>query len=76
VDGCSTDTEQPEGTTGLGSAADQFPDGTEIWGRVVYDQEDNKLVQYKCTWDKATNTFVENETPEDIVTAVSHASQH
>ena len=76
VDGVSTDVEQPEGTTGLGSAADQFPDGTEIWGRVVYDQEDNKLVQYKCTWDKATSTFVEDETPVDIVTAVSHASQH
>jgi len=66
VDGCSTDTEQPEGTTGLGS--DQFPDGTEIWGRVVYDQEDHKLVQYKCTWDKATSTFVENKTPVTVFT--------
>lgn len=75
VDGVSTDVEQPEGTT-KGSDPDQFPDGTEIWGKVAYDQINNKFVQYKFTWNKATKTFVQAETPVDIIDAVSHASQH
>ena len=57
-------------------SSDQFPDGTEIWGKVVYDQTNNKFVQYKSTWNKATKTFVQAETPVDIIGAVSHASQH
>ena len=55
---------------------DGLPDGTEIWGKVEYDQTYNKFVQFKLVWSAATRTFVQAETPVDIITAVSHASQH
>lgn len=75
VDGVSTDVEQPEGTT-KGSDPDQFPDGTEIWGAVEYDQTYNKFVQFKLVWSAATRTFAKSATATDIIALDSHASQH
>ena len=56
----------------------EFPNGTVVWGRVAYDQENNKFVQYKAAWDSETRTFVEipDQTPADIIEGDSHVSQH
>ena len=48
--------------------------GAERWGRVEYDSTDHKYVQYKETFDG--DTWVENETAEDIITLVSHDTAH
>lgn len=72
VDPASISDVLKEGESGEGG----LPDGTEIWGRVAYDQTDNKFVQYKLIWDAATRTFSESETATDIISAESHASQH
>ena len=72
VDGKSGDTELPTGMSPVGGSLS----GTEIWGRVVYDESDHKFQQYKMTWSEAYSRFVEAATPVDIVTCESHASQH
>ncbi|MGI5868684.1 MAG: hypothetical protein ACOX9C_04460 [Kiritimatiellia bacterium] len=53
-----------------------MPDGTWIWGRVVYDSAYKKFKQYKMVWDETARIFVESDEAFDIVTLESHASQH
>lgn len=57
-------------------AADGLPDGTWVWGRIAYDQTDNKFVQYKLIWNAATRTFAESAAATDIIAGDSHSSQH
>lgn len=63
---------------GPAKPAGGLPDGTEIPGRVDYDDSSAtpKFVQYKLKWDAATGQFVELAVPTAITDLVSHTSQH
>ena len=58
------------------SGATSVPDGETRWGRVAYVEISHKFVQYKETYSADTNTWTENETPEDITTFISHDTAH
>lgn len=79
VDGHSTDVNFPTGYPNtLNGSGGGLPDGTEIWGRVSWETIGSTigLWQYKLTWNSATSTFTESETPELIKAFASHEEAH
>ena len=59
-------------------SSDSFPNGTEIWGRVVFDTTGAvpALRQYKLVWDASSSKFVESATSELIMAFGSHEVAH
>lgn len=69
-----------EPSTGGGGSGGGLPDGTEIWGRIEYDETYHRFLQYKERWDATNQKFVEfNEegvSPKNITFFVSHDDVH